>query len=172
MHPRRTTALLLLAIPLLALAHPSQAGPLAGGAQPAPGASSLARPAPATSNTGAGVLTPPPGSPRAVPAARPLTAEERALVTIRMEAQTRVQALMKRAAGLSDPAAHRPIHEQVLEVKKQFHVRFLETKIAHARTRGDAVAAQELETALDRFMRPVVRSLPADPGATTKRGAR
>lgn len=166
---------ILLLFGLAAATPASSAGPIAGDL-PLPPANSPARVAP-PAETGSGsraltVVRPDPTKTPNTATTVPLTPEERALLSIREDAHARVAELARRTSATADPASRYELQRQAQEIKRQAEIRFVETKISFARTRGDLAAAHELELALDRMLHPTARNVPAEPGSPVKGGAR
>jgi hypothetical protein len=167
MRPLVPILLVLATFPATARA----AGPIADMAKPAP-ATRVAPPAETGSRSAARAVQPDPSKARGTNAALRLSPEEQALLSIREEAQARVGELARRSAATNDPAARLELQRQAIEIKQQAQVRFLETKISFARSRGDFAAVQELELTLDRLIHPPARAVPAEPQTLVKGGAR
>jgi hypothetical protein len=102
---------------------------------------------------------------------RVASAEEQALIAIREDAVQRVETLMRQAAQTPEGPARAAILKQVVEIKLDSEIRFLETKAAFARGRGDVATASRIEDVIAaRRAPPAVRhgansATPSGPGA-------
>lgn len=73
------------------------------------------------------------------------TAEEQALLAIRENAVRRVQDLMARMQGMPDGPARDALERQIVGIKRESDVEFLEAKLRFARERGDDPTLHDAE---------------------------
>lgn len=161
---------LLFALPLFASLAWASAWASGGGLQGFPRAATPTTPA-SVPAAGARALDTTPLPAGAGAKAVPLTPEQKALEAIREEARVQVQAIVAQIVNLPDSPARHDLMRRASEIKKQAEVRCLETKLAFAHERGDVVAIQEIETALDRMLHPTVRAIPPGTPGPVKGGA-
>jgi len=84
----------------------------------------------------------------------PQTAEERALLEIRKESWRRVREIAEQLRGMEEGPSRQDLERRALEIKRDYRVRFLETKASFARTRGELATAHELERLIERILHP------------------
>jgi len=89
--------------------------------------------------------SPAPAAARIVPR---FSAEEQALLAIRNDAIRRVQVLMDRMEGMPDGPARDELERQIVAIKQESEIEFLEAKVRFARARGDELTAFEAERQL------------------------
>ena len=88
---------------------------------------------------------PAPAASRIVPRA---SAEEQALLAIRNAAVRRVKVLMDRMESMPDGPARDELERQIVAIKQESEIEFLEAKVRFARARGDEQTALEGERQL------------------------
>ncbi|MGH7727043.1 MAG: hypothetical protein ACREOU_16595 [Candidatus Eiseniibacteriota bacterium] len=172
MNPRTRSLVLILAFPLLAAANPCAGGPITGNAQPAPATRALPSARDEGGARGVVPLTHDLAGVSKAGAAIVRTPEEEALLAIRDEAQARIRELAQRYTATLDPAERFDLLQRASEIKKQADVRFLETKISFARSRGDLRSVNELGMMLERLIHPPARTTPVEPQSQVKGGAK
>ena len=101
-------------------------------------------PAPTTASSPSALTGQVAGGAKPAPA-RTASAEEQALIAIREDAVRRVEALTRQAAQTPEGPARAAMLKQVGEIKRDSEIRFLETKAAFARGRGDVATAGLIE---------------------------
>jgi lipopolysaccharide export system protein LptC len=101
------------------------------------------------------------------------TADEMALLVLQEEGVARVRALSEELRATSDPARRAELQKQVVQIKQETRLRFLETLAAQAYERGDAeeyaAARAEIER-LENPPRPAAVPHPVRPVKETQEG--
>jgi hypothetical protein len=82
------------------------------------------------------------------------SAEKKALLDIRQDAQQRVRALVVRMNALPEGPALEALSREAQSIKRQSDLDFLSTKLTFARGRGDLTAMHELEEAIELMVNP------------------
>jgi hypothetical protein len=108
--------------------------------------------------------------PRALPDAwRP--AHELELLQIQNEGRVAVRDLSSRLGKLTDPVQRLALQRQIVELKREYRLRFLETLAASAELRGDHATADEARLQIERIENPPrPMSAPVHREAPSKRG--
>jgi hypothetical protein len=82
------------------------------------------------------------------------SAEKKALLDLRQDAQQRVRELVVRMNALPEGPELEAIAREVQSIKRQSDLDFLTTKLTFARGRGDLAAMHELEEAIELMVNP------------------
>ena len=102
--------------------------------------------------------------------------EQRALLAIREEGQSRVRDLAWRIQSLPHGPERRKLIQQAAALKIEYRIRHLEARLAFARASENAAAAERIESVIERFLKPSLSVTPPvskkPPGVLSEEGGR